>query len=219
MPEQEGPTDRIRLLLNPELATRQRPWDISIELLLEDFIQYLRRQPILDMRLGGLALLTSSIIYKLKVERLFYDERRSSRKKPSDLQEPAEALSVPFRLQAPVSDLDDLVAALESLMKEISRRPSSPLEEGVFQPGLEERIVEQDTVGLMLRNYSDQLLAGLSRTEATSFGELTKGLKPIEVARVFIVLLFFAHDGRVILLQEEDAEDFSMMGVGEAHAR
>ncbi len=217
--EKEGATERIRLLLNPELATRQRPWDISIELLLEDFIQYLRRQPILDMRLGGLALLTSSIIYKLKVERLFYDERRYSRKTPSDLEEPAEALSVPFRLRAPVSDLDDLVAALESLMKEISKQPSSPLEEGVFQPGLEDRAMEQDTVGQMLGTYSDQLLARLSRKEPTGFGELIRGLTPIEVARVFIVLLFLAHGGKVILVQEEDAEDFGIMGVGEAVAR
>ncbi|HVP23132.1 MAG TPA: hypothetical protein VMS77_04395 [Conexivisphaerales archaeon] len=171
------------------------------------------------MRLGGLALLTSSMIYKLKVERLFYDERRTYRKKPSDLQEPAEALAMPFRLQTPVSDLDDLVAALESLLKEISKRPSGQLEEGVFQPGLEDRAVEQDTVGMMLRNYSDQLLAGLSVKEPTAFGDLTKGMKPIEVARVFIVLLFLAHGGRVILVQEEGAEDFSIMGVGDAVAR
>ncbi len=215
----ETPTDRIRLLLNPDLAARQRPWDISIELLLEDFIRYLRRQPILDMRLGGLALLTSSIIYKLKVERLFYDEKRSYRRRPSDLQEPAEGLSMPFRLQAPVSDLDDLVTALESLLKEISKRSTAPQDEGVFLPGLEERTVEQDTIGVMLRTYSDQLLAGLGRTGPTSFGELTEGMKPIEVARVFIVLLFLAHNGRVILLQEEGAEDFSIMGVGEAVAR
>jgi segregation and condensation protein A len=170
------------------------------------------------MRLGGLALLTSSLIYKLKVERLFYDERRSMRKKPSDLQEPAEALSMPFRLQAPMTDLDDLVAALESLIKEISRGSSSA-EEGVFLPGMEERVVEQDTVGVMLGTYSDQLLAGLGRKEPTSFGDLTKGMKPIEVARIFIVLLFLAHSGRIVLLQEEGAEDFGIMGVGESVAR
>jgi segregation and condensation protein A len=171
------------------------------------------------MRLGGLALLTSSMIYKLKVDRLFYDEKRSFRKKPSDLQEPVEALSMPFRLRTPVSDIDDLVAALESLMKEISRSPSSPVEEGVFQPGLEARVVEQDTIAVMLKAYSDHLLAGLSRKEPTAFGDLIKGLQPIEVARVFIVLLFLAHSGRIILLQEEDAVDFSVLGVGEAIAR
>jgi segregation and condensation protein A len=171
------------------------------------------------MRLGGLALLTSSIIYKLKVERLFYDDKRSFRKKPSDLQEPVEALSMPFRLQTPVSDLDDLVAALESLLKEISKSPSSPVEEGVFQPGLETRGVEQDTIAVMLRTYSDQLLAGLSRKEPLAFGDMIRGMQPIEVARIFIVLLFLAHSGRIILLQEEDAEDFSVLGVGEAIAR
>ncbi len=118
-----------------------------------------------------------------------------------------------------MSDIDDLVAALESLMKEISKSPSSPVEEGVFQPGLEARVVEQDTIAMMLRTYSDELLAGLSRKEPTGFGDLIKGMEPIEVARVFIVLLFLAHSGRIILLQEEDAEDFSVLGVGEAIAR
>jgi segregation and condensation protein A len=171
------------------------------------------------MRLGGLALLTSSIIYKLKVERLFYDEKRTYRKKPSDLQEPVEALSMPFRLRTPVSDIEDLVSALESLLREISKSPSSPVEEGVFQPGLETRAIEQDTIAVMLKTYSDQLLAGLSRKEPTGFGDMIKGMEPIEVARFFIVLLFLAHSGRIILLQEEDAEDFSILGVGEAVAR
>ncbi|MGA1974740.1 MAG: hypothetical protein ABSG92_03815 [Conexivisphaerales archaeon] len=170
------------------------------------------------MRLGGLALLTSSIIYKLKVERLFYDEKRTFRKRPSDLQEPVEALNMPFRLHAPVSDLDDLVVALESLMKEISKSPSSPIEEGVFQPGLQDRAMEQDTVAIMLRKYSDELLAGLSRSDPTSFNELTKGMGAIEVARVFIVLLFLAHSGKIVLLQEQDAYDFSLVGVGKAFA-
>jgi chromatin segregation and condensation protein Rec8/ScpA/Scc1 (kleisin family) len=79
--------------------------------------------------------------------------------------------------------------------------------------------MEQDTITVMLKTYSDQLLAGLSRKEPTGFGDLTKGMEPIEVARVFIVLLFLAHSGRIVLLQEEDAEDFSVLGVGEAIAR
>jgi len=58
----------------------------------------------------------------------------------------------------------------------------------------------------------------LSTSGPTSFGVLTQGLLPIEVARVFIVLLFLAHTGKIVLLQEEGAEDFSVLGVGEAVA-
>lgn len=187
--------------------------------MLEEFLTYLKRQPVLDMRLGGLALLTSSIIYKLKVERLFYDEKRTFRRKPSDLQEPVEALNMPFRLQAPVSDINDLVEALEALLKEISRKPASPIEEGVFQPGLETRAMEQDTVAAMLKTYSQQLLSGLSLEEPVRFTELTAGMDALEVARVFIVLLFLAHEGKVIVVQEEDEEDFSLLGVEEPDVR
>jgi chromatin segregation and condensation protein Rec8/ScpA/Scc1 (kleisin family) len=41
----------------------------------------------------------------------------------------------------------------------------------------------------------------------------------LEVARVFIVLLFLAHEGKVIVVQEEDEEDFSLLGVEEPDVR
>jgi chromatin segregation and condensation protein Rec8/ScpA/Scc1 (kleisin family) len=149
------------------------------------------------------------------VEKLFYDDRRAYRKKPSDLQEPVETLRMPFRLQLPVTDMEDLLSALEALLKEMARTPASPIEEGVFRAGLEARGVEQDAVAEMLQNYTDKLLSRLDAREPVRFTQLTEGMDSLEVARTFIVLLFLAYEGKVVILQEEDEEDFRLLGVGE----
>jgi chromatin segregation and condensation protein Rec8/ScpA/Scc1 (kleisin family) len=41
------------------------------------------------------------------------------------------------------------------------------------------------------------------------------GLKPIDAARIFILLLFAAHNGEVIINQEENDADMLVVSVGQ----
>jgi hypothetical protein len=45
--------------------------------------------------------------------------------------------------------------------------------------------------------------------------ELLRGLKPIDAARVFILLLFAANSGEVVINQEESDEDALVVSVGQ----
>ncbi|MDG6928941.1 MAG: hypothetical protein JRN39_03660 [Nitrososphaerota archaeon] len=205
--------DSVRLLLNPNLALRQKPWDVSIHLLLQRFLDFLMERPIMDMRLSGLALLTSSIIYKLKVEQLFYEEGRTARKRVSDLEEPVEVLRMPFRLQPPVSDMSDLISALESLLREMEKPTADEHDTSIFRPALEAQVIEKDTITEVIQEYSVSVLERLRDRAQLGFSELAAGADWVETVRLFIVILFLAHQGKVVLTQEEDG-DILIAGVG-----
>ncbi|MEM0075021.1 MAG: hypothetical protein QXG05_04060 [Nitrososphaerota archaeon] len=206
--------ESVRILLNPAIALRVKPWDVSIHMLLERFLSYLEQKPIVDMRLSGLALLTSSILYKLKVEQLFYEETKSSKKNISELTEPTETLRMPFRLQAPISDIADLLSALESLLQEMERPVVEKHDTSLFQPILESQAVEKDTINQIIESYSVVILAMLKEKQQIKFTELTNGKEWPDVVRSFIVILFLAHQGKVVLLQEDEMQDIILMGVG-----
>ena len=149
--------ESVKILLNPGALRRKRIWDISIYLLLKEFYEYVKSQPLIDYRLSGVAILTSSILYKLKVQNLFYEERRRVYKRPAEVVEPVESITMPFRVDLHASDIDDLLIAFESLILEVERE-----REGKKEPLL--RTVEefptfdQETLLRMLEPLEEELL-------------------------------------------------------------
>jgi segregation and condensation protein A len=207
-------TDSVRLLLNPNLALRQRPWDLSIHLLLERFLEFLKEKPVTDLRLSGLALVTSSLIYKLKVENLFYDEVRTSRKRVSELAEPVDILKMPFRLQPPVSDITDLVSALQSLLVEFERGREEVGERNPFQPGIEDQVMEVDSLLSLVESYSDPILSRLKVAPQMKFTELLREKEWDEVVRLFMAVLVLAHQQKILLQQDEETEEIYLVSIG-----
>ncbi|MDG6934959.1 MAG: hypothetical protein JRN68_09720 [Nitrososphaerota archaeon] len=206
--------DAVRLLLNPNLALRQKPWDLNIQKLLEEFLEFLEQKPVTDLRLSGLALITSSLIYKLKVENIFYEEVRYAHRHISELTEPVEVLKMPFRLQPPVSDIADLIGALQSLLLEIERNPAQEHERNPFTPGLEAEVVEIDNISELLAEYSQSVLERLAHVKQFRFSELISGKEWEEVVRVFITVLFLAHQQKLVITQDETTEEIMLVSVG-----
>lgn len=205
--------DAIRILLNPNIALRQKPWDLNIQLLLEKFLEYLKEKPVTDMRLSGLALITSSLIYKLKVEHLFYEEERYTRKRVSELVEPIEVLKMPFRLQPPVSDISDLISALQSLLIEM-QQSREIRERNPFQPGIEQQVIERENITTMIEVYSTKVLEKLKESGQISLFDLLEKKDWIEMVRLFITVLYLAHTQKIVVNQDESSEEIYLVSVG-----
>jgi len=205
--------ESIRLLLNPNLAMRKRPWDLNIQMLLEEFLRFLEEKPVTDLRLSGLALLTSSLIYKLKVEHLFYEEERSARKRVSELVEPVEVLRMPFRLQPPASDISDLISALQSLLSEMERAQEAR-ERNPFQPGLEQQVMEKETITSLIEEYSATIMEKLRTSHQISLASLVEGKDWKEIVRVFMTMLYLAHNQMIVVTQDEISEEIYLVSIG-----
>ncbi len=203
--------ESVKILLNPGALRRRKIWDISIYLLLKEFYEYLRSQPLIDYRLSGIAILTSSILYKLKVQNLFYEEKRRVYKRSAEVAEPIEPLRMPFRIDLQASDIDDLLLAFESLILEVEREKEGVKREALLGTVEEFPIFDQQTLLRMLKPLEEELVDRLEREGEIKFSDLIRGKGALEVARYLIVLLFLAQDEKIVLVQQD--EDILIVGV------
>jgi segregation and condensation protein A len=193
----------LNILANPELIRKQKPWRIDIAYLLNLFLNFISKLESLDLRLCGSAALSSALIYRLKVETLFLIERMSEEKRPVDVGDIPFILSMPIRYELHTTSVEDLIAALQKLIEEITSRsePTRP------KPVSREPVVEIDQFINRLRESLEPFKASLLellKSGPILFSELVKGKSVVEAARIFILLLFLASDGIVFLEQSEE---------------
>jgi segregation and condensation protein A len=193
----------LNILVNPDLIRKQKPWRIDIAYLLNLFLNFISKLESLDLRLCGSAALSSALIYRLKVEALFLSERMSEEKRPVDVGDVPFILSMPIRYELHTTSVEDLIAALQRLVEEITARtePERP------KPVSREPVVEIDQFINRLKESLEPFKASLLellKSGPILFSTLVKGKSVVEAARVFIFLLFLASDGVVFLEQIEE---------------
>jgi len=200
----------LNILVNPDLIRKQKPWRIDIAYLLNLFLDFISKLESLDLRLCGSAALSSALIYRLKVEALFLSERMSEEKRPVDIGDIPFLLSMPIRYELHATSVEDLIAALQRLIEEITARaePERP------KPISREPVVEIDQFINRLKESLEPFKASLLeilKSGPILFSALIKGKDVVEAARIFIFLLFLASEGVVFLEQLE--EDLLITGV------
>src|SRR3712207_5225484 len=130
----------LNLLFNHSLLVRKDVWNVDISWLLETFLRLLNATGNRDLRICGLAAVSSSMIYRLKVESIFVLEKIAMQKKglndgtnDSQQQLPIPQLKpieIPFRIEPtyPVS-VEDLLHMLENMIMELTNPRSKRSEE------------------------------------------------------------------------------------------
>src|ERR671931_2298624 len=103
----------LNLLFNPSLLTTKKDvWDIDVAMLLDMLLKLINTTGKKDLRICGIAILSSSIIYRLKVESIFRLEKIAMQRKrlveDHRSQQPIPDLNpveIPFRIEStyPVS--------------------------------------------------------------------------------------------------------------------
>ena len=193
----------LNILVNPDLMRRQKPWKIDIAYLLNLFLSFIAKLETLDLRLCGSAALSLALIYRLKVEALFLSERMSEEKRPIDLGEIPFILSMPIRYELHTTSVEDLIAALQRLVEEITTRTEPERPKLVSR----EPLVEIDQFINRLRESLEPFKASLLemlKNGPILFSALVKDKSVVDAARIFIFLLFLASDGIVFLEQLEE---------------
>src|SRR5688500_9304233 len=117
----------LNLLFNPSLLIRKDVWNIDIARLLEMFLRLLNATGNKDLRICGIAAVSSSMIYRLKVESIFALEKIAMQRRgvddPADQQPVPQlnAMELPFRIEPtyPVS-VEDLLQMLENMIMELA---------------------------------------------------------------------------------------------------
>ena len=207
----------LNVLIDPSLAKRKSPWEINLSELLDLFLQTISRSELIDMRAAGTAALSSATIYRLKVETLFLFEKLRMQRRLVDASEPPLITIMPFRYELYSTNIDELFDELGRILQEIVADGESPGDQSPLSlaeltpPNLDDYVI---SLTALLSEYKKILVERLRATGKVALSELFRGLSPIEAARIFILLLFAANDGKVVINQEEDDEDALVVSVG-----
>jgi segregation and condensation protein A len=199
----------LNVLIDPNAAKRKSPWEIHISELLDMFLEAITKSEFLDLRAAGTAALTSATIYRFKVESLFLFEKLQRERRIVDAVEPPQIVVMPFRYEVYSTTVDELFDALSRMLQEIvhggreeSTVSPSLLDEGP-PPNPEEYLI---TILSNLQAFSKVLRERIGAVGRIKFSDLIAGMPILEAARTFILLLFAASNGTVVLEQDGDLD-------------
>ena len=196
----------VNILFNPALVTTKNIWDIDIAGLLEKLLTILSTTGNKDLRICGVAALSSAMIFRLKVESIFALEKIAMQRKSvtdTSMLENLQVLDMPYRYEAtyPVS-LEDLLGILENMLEQIVNPRHKELEiEPIESSELDKYLV---TFEQFLENYKGMLLQKIMKIKTIIFSKFTRGMEPIEIARYFVAMLYLAMYSKVDVEQVED---------------
>ena len=98
----------LDVLFNPSLVSKKDVWEIDVVMLLEMLLKVINLTGKKDLRVCGIAALSSSLIHRLKVESIFRLEKIAMSKKSLDITEIKKipllkSVEIPFRIRIQLS--------------------------------------------------------------------------------------------------------------------
>ena len=197
----------INVLFNPVDITKKDVWTIDIIQILEILIKILNQSGKKDLRVAGIAALSSAMIHRMKVESIFALQKAAMEKKPlrQRLDVDVDMIDMPYRHEStyPVT-LDELLSVLENLIGTIAN-PRSSRRQLQFDP-VEVPDFNDYFIGLekIIGQYEELIVTKIRSTGTGSFRMIVSALESIDVVRCFFAILFLARDEKVELEQLED---------------
>lgn len=184
------------------------PWSIDLVYLLTTLLEEMNKVGI-DFRIAGTAINSSVLIYLKKAELLLKMEEppQPPEEKPDVYVPPP--LNLPFRFEFTTTSISDLIAALEKALTEEtqSKTPRLPV-----LPTPIPDFMDIEAYLLEIEERADTLyerVVGMGGGPM-SFFDLVVDWNPLEVVRVFMMLLFLAQREKIDLYQDEEETDIKI---------
>jgi len=198
----------INILFSPLSNAKKDVWDIDLIQILNLLIKILEKSDRKDLKVAGMAALSSSLIYRMKVESIFALQKAAMEKKPmyqrTDVD--IELIDIPYRHEStyPVS-LDDLLGLLQNLIGTIanpqSRRNRQVEIEPIEAPDFQDYFISLESI---IGKYEDLIIKKISSLGFGLLQEIIAELDQVDSIRCFFAALFLARDQKVDLEQVED---------------
>ena len=198
----------VNILFNPSAISKKDIWQIDIIKILKILIKILEQTGKKDLKVAGMAALSSSLIYRMKVESIFALQKAAMEKKPLTSRNDVniDILDIPYRHEStyPVS-LDELLDLLENLIGNIanpsSRRNNRLNFEAVEVPDFKDYFVSFENV---VGKYQDLIIRKIGDSGKGVLRQIVKDLETLDSIRCFFAILFLARDEKVTLEQKDD---------------
>jgi chromatin segregation and condensation protein Rec8/ScpA/Scc1 (kleisin family) len=163
----------------------------------------MKKKGYVDFSASGTALLSSSVVHRMKSELVLKMEEPPKPPTPKPNETVPPPLPFPIRFEYTSTSVSDVLGMLqEVLMNEkvmLEKRPFILSPPSVFEQldtflsNIEENIT----------NFYAELIKLSIRGSPMTFSELIVGKSLLEVVRVFVMLLFLANQRKIMLTQDE----------------
>jgi len=209
----------VSILFNPNSVVKKDVWEIDLIKILDLLIRILEKTEKKDLRVAGMAALSSALIYRMKVESIFALQRAAMEKKPihQRVDVDIELIDIPYRHEStyPVS-LDDLLGLLQNLIGSIanpqSRRNKQLNIEPIEPPNFQEYFISLESI---IGKYEDLIIKKISKDGFGMLQNIIKDLDTIDSIRCFFAILFLARDEKIDIEQIDDDIKISIIKVAE----
>ena len=198
----------INVLCDPNAVVKKDVWEIDLIQILNLLAKILEKTGRKDLKVAGMAALSSSLIYRMKVESIFALQKAAMEKKPSFQRTDVdiELIDIPYRHEStyPVS-LDDLLGLLQNLIGTIanpqSRRNKKLDIEPIEAPDFQEFFISLESI---IGKYEDLIMKKIAETGVGLLQDIITELDQVDSIRCFFAALFLARDQKVDLEQQDD---------------
>jgi segregation and condensation protein A len=197
----------VNILFSPLDVSKKDVWSIDVVRILEILIKILSQTDKKDLRVAGIAALSSAMIHRMKVESIFALQKAAMEKRPLTQREDIdiEVINMPYRHEStyPVT-LDELLSVLENLIGTIANPRSSRRQlefEPVQAPNFDDYFISLEKI---IGQYEELIMSKIKTVGYGSFKSIVSELELIDVIRCFFAILFLARDMKVDLEQTED---------------
>ena len=207
----------LNMLFNLSLLAKKDVWDIDITMLLQMLLNIINNTGKKDLRVCGIAILSSSMIHRLKVESIFRLEKIAMQRKGVQDYQPSEAIpqlypiEIPYRIEPtyPLS-LEDLLRVLENMIFELAN-PRPKKKQIDLEPvqtfNFDQYLLKFEQI---LAEYENMILDIVTADGPTMFKSLVKKMELIDVVRCFIATLYLAMKEKINLESIEEIEDIKI---------
>jgi segregation and condensation protein A len=186
---------------------RIKPWDVNITYLLNAFLAEMKKQGFIDFSASGTALLSSSMIHRMKSELVLKMEEPPKPPIARPNEEVPPPLPFPIRFEYTSTSIEQVLSVLEEVLK----RESVALADRKSLLSPPEILEQMDEFLANIEKNIEVFYVSLLRKAAgsptLSFMQLTKDSTLLDAVRAFIMLLFLVMQNRVSLSQKEDRGD------------
>ena len=198
----------VNILFNPSVIQKKDVWQIDLIEILRILTKILEATGKKDLKVAGMATLSSSLIYRMKVESIFALQKAAMEKKSliNRRDVDIDILDIPYRHEStyPVS-LDELLDLLENLIGSIanprSRRNRQLEFDAIQPPDFKEYFVPFEN---LVVKYESLIIRKIRGTGSGLLKQIVADLDSLDSIRCFFAVLFLARDQKVELAQIDD---------------
>ena len=198
----------INVLFDTKAVVKKDVWEIDLIQILNLLTKILEKAGTKDLKVAGMAALSSSLIYRMKVESIFALQKAAMDKRPSFQRTDVdiELIDIQYRHEStyPVS-LDDLLGLLQNLIGTIanpqSRRNRKLEIEPLEAPDFQEFFISLESI---IGKYEDLIMKKIANTGFGLLQNIIAELDQVDSIRCFFAALFLARDQKVDLEQQDD---------------